>query len=173
MSRLIVVACDPGGRDCGLVVRLEDIVVDFVVRESVAAPHEPPPPSYGWAVCDWMAEQRDHALSLGYRVLMAVEGLNVPTGYRKGAKLGEKSTVRPAAVMGVSMVYGAVTATFRDVVVVAPGGHGEGPLRSYPAELVGLREKGVYGKGILRHARSAWDVAAAGRRQARYPLLTP
>lgn len=167
---LVMIGVDPGGRDVGMVVRTGDEVIDFVVRQSLAPPNEPPPKEFGWAVCDWVAEARDHALEAGHRVLIAVEGLVVPTGYRKGAASGERSRVRPGAMMGVSMVFGAVTATFRDALVVQPGDHGQHNLRTYPKELVGPRVTTGTGD-ILRHARSAWDVAWEGRRLARFPQL--
>ena len=59
----------------------------------------------------------------------------------------------------VALTRGAVLYAYPEAHIVSPGGHGSGPLGSYPAKLVGARE--VVGTGKARHMRSAFDVAGA------------
>lgn len=90
---------------------------------------------------------------------VAVEGLKRvnPHLVKKGHKPIDLFPVIEAAV-----VLGVVVASFPGrAVIVPPGGHGSAPLRSYPQQLIGPREK--KGTGVLRHARSAYDVARASR----------
>lgn len=156
----VVIGIDPGGRWTGLVVRQGSRLVDFDVLESTHAPRELPTMAYVYDVIAWVANRSAEVLAaLGVPAQIAAEGMKVPE-FRRGAPTGERNRVRPEAVMGLVMVYTGVRVAFPDSVEVAPGGHGEGPLSAYPAELVGRERKGT---GILRHARSAWDVAGAAR----------
>ena len=97
--------------------------------------------------------------SRGYECAVAIEDVNDPVPH-----MG-LSNVR--GLLDTSYLIGFLRASLdgTDVVMVPPGRHGSAPLGSYPAQLVGAREK--RGAGRMRHVRSAWDVAGAARLLAR------
>jgi hypothetical protein len=160
------VGVDPGGRDTGIVLRLGgECFGAFVVTRT----GEP-----GTDLADWEAGDWAHYLGeiLGTVALLvaraaklpraganparvAVEGLTNPGGRAHG----QVAPIRPIDLAATGLVLGAVVTAHPTATVVAPGGHGSGPTIAYPAELVGSRERA--GRGRMRHARSAWDVAGA------------
>jgi len=92
--------------------------------------------------------------------------------------LSVEDIVEPTPQMGLialrgllvaDAVLGAVLGVWGGGVMIIPPGHnGEGPLSSYPPELVGRRE--VAGGGWRRHLRSAWDVSSKAISQVeRFP----
>lgn len=164
----VIIGCDPGSRYTGLVVRLRDDVVDHAVLQSlVTRKRALPPASYMREVVAWIRAAKTHVEGYGHEVHIAVEGLVPPGGYARG---GERIPLTdPGTHMGLAGVWGGVMDAFPDAIEVRPGGHGEAPLRTYPPELVGERER--RGAGILGHARSAWDVAGAAKRTILNPRL--
>lgn len=152
MTRLAwpVVGVDPGGRSSGVVVRNRDAVAApplVVVRRAAETMG-----AYCWRVASAVKLASDDG-----GLLIAVEDVNAPTP--------QMGTIAVAGLLGTAQVLGAVTSRRWDVIVVPPGGHGSAPLATYPPELVGEREH--KGAGVLRHARSAFDVALAGHQMAR------
>lgn len=170
------VGVDPGGRDTGIVLRHAGRAVGAYV---VTRTGPPGADLDDWAEGDWDAYLGevlgtvDQLLDVARRLdggqpgAVAVEGLRNPGGRRHG----KVDPVRPIDLAAAGVVLGAVKAAHPTATVVAPGGHGSGPLLAYPPELVGDREKA--GSGRLRHARSAWDVAAAAEHLAGIHVLRP
>lgn len=156
----VIFGIDPGGAATGLVLRDRDKVLDHAVVER-ARRHELPYLEDVAEAVTRFAKRADH---------IAVEGLTPPSPYING----KKQLIRPEHVMNVSVTYGWVLAVLavhldRTFVIVQPNGHGSrhealglDVRRLYPAELIGHRE-GPAGTGILRHARSAWDIAGAAK----------
>lgn len=106
----------------------------------------------------------------GDRPLVAVENVNAPGGFAKGrrAPIDPHHLLVTAAVAGVACTWALVCGHV--LQLVPPGEHGQAPLQTYPPQLVGPRETtGTTGR--LRHARSAFDIALAGRRLHRHPEL--
>lgn len=170
---IVVLACDPGGRDTGIVARSGDDVVDHAIIHSTAPPKVAPGIGYAHDVVDALVAIEAHITGLGHTVHMGVEGLVAPSGYARGAARGDKTPVQPTGLMGTAMVFGAVATAFRGRIwIVRPGGHGSQMLRYYPAALVGPRERGLTGGGQLRHCRSAWDIADQVFRVMRHPELS-
>lgn len=108
----------------------------------------------------WVGQCAQSALTLASAHqpdVVAVEGTNQPTGH-----MGMTSV---AGLLDTAWTAGGIVAVCGDyripLVVVPPGGHGSNPLAVYPPQLVGERER--KGAGRLRHVRSAFDVALAGR----------
>lgn len=169
---IIVVACDPGGRDTGIVVRSGDVALDHVIITSTSPPKVAAGIDYAHDVVDALVAFETHFQGLGHTVHMGVESLVTPSTQR-GAKWGDEAVrISPVGLMGAAMVYGSVATAFRGhIYLVRPGGHGSQMLRFYPPTLVGPREKGPYGGGQLRHCRSAWDVAGQVARVIRHPEL--
>jgi len=88
--------------------------------------------------------------------LVAIEGVVAPSPH---AGISNPRGIIEAAWVGGRIAEAA--ATRFPVVIVPPGGHGSGPRAAYPDALFGVRER--RGRGRLRHARSAYDVAIYGR----------
>ena len=153
-----VLGIDPGGTQTGLVV------VELPARRGET-------PSVARAVLVERAAEQGEREYVGEVVgvvrelaegceVVGVEGLTVPTPHLRVIAL--------SGLLGAACVLGAVLATVPSAVVVPPGGNGSGPLRAYPAELVGPGERS--GAGWRRHLRSAWDVAlaaASGKQKGR------
>lgn len=175
-----VVGVDPGGRDTGVVGRVgsgsdrDALVLDLspdapasglcpTIRRASAA--WVPDPAYLALVVDRVAAMigRLRAVCAAWELepLVAVEDLGGPADYRRGPKR------EPAGLIGLAAVWGAVCSRWPDAIQVPQGFNGGGPRQAYPAELWGDRE-GPAGQGILRDARSAWDVAGAAIKLLRF-----
>lgn len=148
-----ILGIDPGGRNTGFCLLDEnDRVLDGCV---ITRSDE-----------DWSLYLRelDETVRLMLRDEMdiAIEEVVKPKPYFRG----KKQVLDPRGVMDLSRVYGWLEylvvldlgITWR---VISPAGNGSGELESYPPQLVGVREQS--GKGILHHARSAYDVAITAR----------
>lgn len=165
----VIIACDPGGRYTGLVVRYRNGVVDHaVLQASVRQRRALPPATYMLEVVEWMRAAKAHVEGYGHVPRIAVEGMVEPSLFM-GESGNRAPLTDPATHMGMAMVHGGVMCAFPDAIEVRPAGHGEHPLQTYPAELVGAREK--KGAGVLGHARSAWDIAGQAERIIRQPRL--
>lgn len=156
---MIVIGLDPGGRWSGGVARRGDDVLAFVVIECTA-------PANGIATMDYARDVSAWALARqaeagDEEVLVGIEALRPPSPHRRGD--GEMRNLNPTGLMGTGLVFGHLCTVFPDAVEVPPGGMGSAMLASYPLCLVGPREKRADSKGILRHARSAYDIAGAAR----------
>lgn len=154
-----IVGVDPGGRWTGIVLRTRDDCIDRTVVERGNAETLAP---YLGRVIDEVA--RLHLRIVGYDAAgshIAVEDLNDPTP--------QMGTTSVRGLIGTAQVLGAIVMHWPAVTLVPPGAHGSKPLAAYPRELVGDREKS--GAGVLRHARSAWDVAGAAIVQARIDAM--
>jgi hypothetical protein len=152
---MIVLGVDPGAKETGLVLVRDGGLVgsSVVLRQRCSLP------VYLGDVLN-AAETRwaGQPLPFGRPDLVAVEDVTTPKYFRG------KPLLKPDYLIPLSAVMGAVIAWARGCgmpcVLVPPGHNGQGPLSAYPSELVGARERS--GGGILRHCRSAWDVALAG-----------
>lgn len=140
-----VVGVDPGGRYTGIVARSGDLVVwaAVITRD-------------GDDMARYLDEVEEAMLDAVHacgtdqsRVQIAVEGLTVPSPHM--------GVIALQGLLDTAVVLGAVMGRWDECVVVPPGENGAAPLTSYPARLVGAREKVGAGKAV--HARSAWDVA--------------
>ena len=162
VAELVIVGVDPGGRVTGIVARHRDRLIahDVIARDGRVNARTIADAGYAWRVLSGVEDAYHQASKLarqiafnpvGLRLCVAVEGLTPPTPHR--------GMTNPAGTLAAAVVLGAVLGRWPGAVVVPPGGHGAGPLAAYPAELAGPGEKA--GTGVLRHARSAWDVAGA------------
>lgn len=153
---MIVVGIDPGGRGTGLVVRRNKELLDHkVVRRVAAKEIEIPDDIYLRSVLGQITYMLDNiAISLREKSNIAVELVQAPKVFYKE---GKPIFVKTESLIAVSMVFGAVISRF-DCLLVKPNKNGSRGKENYPDELWGERE-GPKGTGILRHARSAWDVA--------------
>jgi hypothetical protein len=141
-----VLGVDPGGRSTGIVAREgQDVLGHTVVTRG---------PTETWRTYTVRVMNAIQGLLVANPDLwLAVEGLVRPTG--------QMGMMDPATLYRTARILGAIEWQWPEVVVVRPGGHGAAPLQAYPPELVGPREK--KGGGVLRHARSAYDIAWLAR----------
>lgn len=156
-----ILGVDPGARETGLVVVDGDQVLahDVVVADGKLDPQNPVDLAY-------LDRIRRHA-----ETLLAVAGvghaLDAIAIEKIGAPNPHLGTTNAAGAIACAAVIGelhAWAAHFGDVVpvmLIDTAGHGRELLQTYPSVLVGPNEP--KGTGILRHARSAYDVALAAR----------
>lgn len=153
----VVIGVDPGGRMTGAVIRHGDELLDFAVLER--ADGEPVDVFARRVVAhtdQWVTE------IVGGVPVVAVEDVVAPSGFRDG----RRQFARPDSLITTSIVLGAlIGGCLIPPILVRPNRNGDGPLQAYPKALVGTREKA--GTGRLTHARSAWDIAAAGLSMSR------
>ena len=167
MKSIAWVGIDPGARDTGIVLRFGPLCPRHTVIHNPAWTGEPSTVGAAY-VAEVLAAVDEFIAASTVPVKVAVEGVSKPCPH-----LG---ITDPSAILGAAIVLGAVVGRWADAVVVPPGGNGSNLLRLYPAELVtpGERARGVNrpagDSNLIRHCRSAWDVALAapgvGRRSA-------
>lgn len=145
----VVLGVDPGGRTTGMALRRGMHLLWWTLLERHDIDEDR---TYLSRVCGVV-----HTRHLQEPIVVAVEGLNHPSPHLGLANVS--GLVATAEVIGALKVASVFHGW--QFVEVTPGGHGSAPLSHYPQDLVGTRER--TGKGRLRHARSAWDVAGAAR----------
>lgn len=158
-----ILGVDPGARETGLVLaRGRDLLGHDVVigAEKITARGCPIYGTYLHQVVAAMDELLERAGLLAPAVV-AVESLRPPSPHM--------GLTNVAGAMATAAVIGAVVEwankRLLELLLVEPAELGKSPLQAYPAELRGVRE--TKGTGILRHARSAWDVTLVARYQLR------
>ncbi len=146
----VVIALDPGSKHSGICARRGDELVEHLLLV-----RHPDDDLRTWvklntkAVLDFYHR---HSRSHYQPPIVACEETVDPTPHM--GLTNTKGMRETAHVVGALMhIFGS------RLVLVPPGGHGQGPLASFPKTLVGAREKS--GHGVLSHCRSAWSVAAA------------
>ena len=157
----VVIGVDPGGRTTGVVVREGDELLDFGLLERG---EDERVDVYARRVVDRIDELMGSTQFYRQRrpPIVAVEDVVAPSGFRDG----RRQFARPDSLITTSIVLGALIGGCAiPPLLVRPNRNGDAPLQTYPAALVGAREKA--GTGRLTHARSAWDIAAAGLSMSR------
>lgn len=158
------IGVDPGARWTGIVVRsLADLLWHTVIDRYDCAGW----PGYLDAVEAGMQTASREAHAGPAPVTWRVESVVEPVGYE---------FIRPADLIGLGIAEGwvrrAVTVVdpWAHPVLVRPAGHGHKPLSTYPRALVTAAEARFADRSrswnrpagqnaVIRHARSAWDVA--------------
>lgn len=157
---IYAVGVDPGAKESGVVCRRGNELLDHVTVRNLAYPAIPD--AYLDDVKNAIVTARiEGERRVGGFPPVAVEAVEPPNPH-----MGMISVV---AILGTATVLGAVRAWYPGAVVVDPGKNGSLPLACYPDDLIGPRERGVFGKGGLRHARSAWDIAGKAHLYAGRP----
>lgn len=161
MPPLSILAVDPGARETGLVVVSNDTLLahDVVVAGDKLDPRHPVDLDY-LKLVRARIETLLGAAGVGHALdVVAVEDVGAPEPH-----LGMTNA---AGIVAVGALIGYLASWADDLtdpvpfLKIAPDGYGGSMLRTYPGELVGPLE--TKGKGILRHARSAYDIALAAR----------
>lgn len=164
------VGIDPGARNTGVVaMRGRDILWAKVFTNPGPLI---PEPAYLVGTADAIYGRVEGAFwEIGEDLpRFAIEGVSAPKGFAGG----KRSPLNPEAIIGAAATFGALVATFRDAIIVPPGGNGSKPMGAYPRELVSAAEQrkpgwaGRVGESSnARHMRSAYDVILKARIQAR------
>ena len=149
MALPVVLGVDPGLNETGLALRQGDAVLRACVVQRAEGQEDG---AYVTEVAEALAEYAGEHPGL----LVCVEGVEEPKWFIQG----KARPVNTRGIIGTATVLGAVLGAFPNAVIVPPGGNGSAPLSTYPAALVGPRET-TGTSGLLRHARSAYDVAGA------------
>jgi hypothetical protein len=154
-----VLGVDPGGRETGLVTVLGDRLIGHAVaiRETKIEPKACIDVFYLQEVLASIATLIAAPELEGYLDAVAIEAIDKPNPHM--------GITNVAGAIATGAVVGAVTAWASSiglrVLLVETAGFGKSLLATYPAPLRGERE--VKGTGVLRHCRSAYDVALAAR----------
>jgi hypothetical protein len=148
--RARVVGVDPGGASTGFVaidghgvpIHATLVIADHGVNDA-----------YLGEVIDTLEVIVDRVNDSLGMPLVALEDVVHPNPHMGLANMD--GLLATAQVLGA--LRGHLIASEVALVLVRPGGHGSAPLRSYPRQLVGERER--KGSGRYRHLRSAYDIA--------------
>lgn len=168
---------DPGVSFAGLALRLGPELLGWKVvtrkdDESIAAGTRGlrVGPRFIRKILAAAAELIDVGVADGHTVRVAVEWLNAPVGF---ARDGARRQVKPADLVAVAIVTGAIVGAYPDATLVPPLHAGQGLLVTYPEQLVtpterraGLNRKAGESAAVS-HAREAWDVAGHAPAEAR------
>lgn len=128
----------------------------------------------GW---EFLTSRRGRATDHPVDTVLAIEAVLAPSPHRNRANGNSIISVGP--LLDTAAVFGAFTQLPTDTTVtIRPGHHGSQPYAVYPDALVTARERtrpawrlATAGQSnIIRHARSAYDIARTGYTQQR--LLT-
>jgi Holliday junction resolvasome RuvABC endonuclease subunit len=153
----LILAVDPGARETGIVlVEGDRLLAHAVVRRASGLDEGLIEGEYLRKVTDRLIEMA--RLLDDERTVVAVEAVEAPNPHL--GMTNAAGQIATAAVAGA--VAGWAVERGLEVVVVSPARHGSSSIRAYPKELQGSRE-GPAATGILRHCRSAYDVALAAR----------
>lgn len=174
---MIVIGVDPGQMHTGLAL-VDTLARTVIAHSTVTNAHGTTTATDGLA--PYMREVIDAIRAMlgplpdGTRPvnLLAVEGVKRPNAHVRERAAGGPGLIDPTPLLATASVYGAVISRGWGVhlVTVAPGKNGSAPLGTYPECLVSPREQAKTGwrartgGGMLRHERSAYDVAMAGPR---------
>lgn len=164
MSAVVVIGVDPGARATGIVVRAGQELLAHTVVERPADGDLPGgvTPAY---LADVAAQARAY-VATHRAAVVAVENVVEPNPHvnrRRGS-----AVINVAGILGAAVVLGHLHATFPGLVLVRPARNGSQLLAAYPAELVTAAERRqglnrpAGDSAVIRHARSAWDVAGTG-----------
>jgi hypothetical protein len=163
------VGVDPGARYSGVCASNGGDVVTWTVVD-----REDDPATYlvrvETEVC--MALAHPSFLVTGSRTIdgaaVAIEDINAPSPHM--------GIARPADLIALGRAIGYLQRAFPAALLISPNKHGSRPWGTYPPELLTAREKAnakakplatAGQSSLMRHARSAYDVAQAARVAAR------
>lgn len=160
-----ILGVDPGSRTTGLcVITADGTVIEHDLVENTAEQRFPAPRAYLKATL-----MRAHDLVLEHDPeVLAIETIRRPNWHMKG-----RAAADPSDLLATAQVLGAIQSHHWPrckVASIAPRRNGSRPMGLYPPALVtdGERRKPGWearcnGSSLLRHIRSAYDVAIAGR----------
>jgi hypothetical protein len=107
----------------------------------------------------FVVDEVDKIISGFPYAVLGVEGTSDP----KGFKGGKRAAINPKDIIKTGIIVGGLILTYRDAVIIKPGGNGSAPIEFYPDVLKNRRPTELPGSnngaGTRNHERSAYDVA--------------
>jgi hypothetical protein len=172
----VILAVDPGGRWSGLCVRRGLEVLAHAVITRDGDEDGPGGIGVGPVYVGQVVARYAELVAEFHPTVLGVEGLRRPSPHVR--RQDGNSLINMTGTLGAAAVYGGIVQAYPTALIVPPGKNGSMPLGAYPAELVGPRERTgnwrmKVGEGILRHARSAYDVAGSASILARLRASKP
>ena len=150
---IIAAGVDPGARYTGISVI--DNNGNILLSSTLVRPLEVDINTWARAVVD----EVDTIISVFPYVVLGVEGTSDP----KGFKGGKRAAINPKDIIKTGIIVGGLILTYRDAVIIKPGGNGSAPIEFYPASLINRRPAELPGSNngaaTRNHERSAYDVA--------------
>lgn len=150
---IIAAGVDPGARYTGISVI--DNNGNILLSTTLVRPLEIDINTWARSVVD----EVDTIISAFPYVVLGVEGTSDP----KGFKGGKRAAINPKDIIKTGIIVGGLILTYRDAVIIKPGGNGSAPLEFYPDVLLNRRPAELPGSnngaGTRNHERSAYDVA--------------
>lgn len=150
---IIAAGVDPGARYTGISVI--DNNGNILLSTTLVRPLEIDINTWARLVVD----EVDTIISAFPYVVLGVEGTSDP----KGFKGGKRAAINPKDIIKTGIIVGGLILTYRDAVIIKPGGNGSAPIEFYPDVLINRRPAELPGSnngaGTRNHERSAYDVA--------------
>lgn len=150
---IVATGVDPGARYTGISVIDNNLKV--LLSTTLVRPLDVDINTWARFVVD----EVDRIISPFPYVVLGVEGTSDP----KGFKGGRRAAINPKDIIKTGIIVGGLILTYRDAVIIKPGGNGSAPIEFYPDVLVSRRPAELPGSnngaGTRNHERSAYDVA--------------
>jgi hypothetical protein len=150
---IVAAGVDPGARYTGISVIDNNLKV--LLSSTLVRPLDVDINTWARFVVD----EVDKIISVFPYVVLGVEGTSDP----KGFKGGRRAAINPKDIIKTGIIVGGLILTYRDAVIIKPGGNGSAPIEFYPQVLTGRRPAELPGSnndaGTRNHERSAYDVA--------------
>lgn len=150
---IIAAGVDPGARYTG--ISIIDNSDNVLLSSTLVRPLEVDINTWARFVVD----EVDKIISAFPYVVLGVEGTSDP----KGFKGGRRAAINPKDIIKTGIIVGGLILTYRDAVIIKPGGNGSAPVEFYPEVLINRRPAELPGSnngaGTRNHERSAYDVA--------------
>ena len=150
---IVAAGVDPGARYTGISVI--DNNDNVLLSTTLVRPLEVDINTWARFVVD----EVDKIISAFPYAVLGVEGTSDP----KGFKGGKRAAINPKDIIKTGIIVGGLILTYRDAVIIKPGGNGSAPIEFYPDVLISRRPAELPGSnngaGTRNHERSAYDVA--------------
>lgn len=150
---IVAAGVDPGARYTGISVI--DNNQNVLLSTTLVRPLDVDINTWARLVVD----EVDKIISPFPYVVLGVEGTSDP----KGFKGGRRAAINPKDIIKTGIIVGGLILTYRDAVIIKPGGNGSAPIEFYPDVLLNRRPAELPGSnngaGTRNHERSAYDVA--------------
>lgn len=150
---IIAAGVDPGARYTG--ISIIDNNDNVLLSSTLVRPLDVDINTWARFVVD----EVDKIISAFPYVVLGVEGTSDP----KGFKGGRRAAINPKDIIKTGIIVGGLILTYRDAVIIKPGGNGSAPVEFYPEVLINRRPAELPGSnngaGTRNHERSAYDVA--------------
>jgi hypothetical protein len=126
---IIAAGVDPGARYTG--ISIIDNNNNVLLSSTLVRPLDIDINTWARLVVD----EVDKIISAFPYVVLGVEGTSDP----KGFKGGRRAAINPKDIIKTGIIVGGLILTYRDAVIIKPGGNGSAPVEFYPEVLINRR----------------------------------